>query len=229
MAIGVERAHRLAMKGELSDDDVLKTLYESEGVQGCSVLSTVGHPLQHIAVLHYAVVSRKDKTSKVARSMYNTAQKQSGFTPLEEEYWSRGPGNQGIKYHSQFATDLQAGVLIRNALCGEGGVRALRYLGIKHEITVCLATYLRGSHQTFRREGNLNDPNIFTLAFEPSRLIVVVLHSRCGTLHIHTAYPTRARRHQDVFNLNPTIGWELEVTDRVTGESHLVRTHLAPW
>jgi hypothetical protein len=229
MAISVKRAHSLAEEGELPVDEVLKTLYESENVQGCRLVSKLGHPLQHTAVLLYPVVSRKDKSSKMARSMYDTAQGQSGITPLEEKYWKRGPGNQGIKYHSQFATDEQAGVLIRNALCGEGGVQALRYLGIKNEITVCLATYLRGSYQTIRRLGNLNDPNIFTQVPETSSLIVVVLHSRYGTLHIQTAYPTRAKQRRDDFNLNPTIGWELEVTDRATGESDLVRPHRIPW
>ena len=228
MAISIKRALALAAEGELSVDDVLRTLYESEGVQGCRLNPRPGHPLQHVAVLMYPVASRKDKSSRMARSMYETAQGQNGLTPLEREYWSRGPGNPRNKSHSMFADDEQAATLIRDGLCGEGGLTALRYLSITDEISVFLATFLRGSTQTLRRVGDLNSQNTFTQNPESTSMVAMVLHSRCGTLHIHTAYPTRPKQRPETFRLNPFIGWELEVTDMVTRESRLIRTHLAP-
>src|SRR5262249_55588624 len=125
MAISIKRAQQLAEDGELPVDEVIKTLYESEGVQGCRLVTNVGHPLQHIAVLMHPVQSHKDKSSRRARAMLETAQGQFGVTPLEREYWTRGPGAAGIRHHSMFMTDEEAGVLIRDTLCSEGGLRAL--------------------------------------------------------------------------------------------------------
>lgn len=227
MAISIKRAQQLAEDGELPVDDVIKTLYESEGVQGCRLVTSVGHPLQHVAVLLRAGLSRKDKSSRRARVMLDTARGQHGVTPLERQYWMRGPGNAGIRHHSMFMTDEEAGVLIRDALCGEGGLRALRYLSITDEVTVCLASYLQHPYHMIRREGNQVSETVFTQARETTTLIVLVLHSRHGTLHVQTAFPTHARRHDDG-NLIPEMQWELEVTDRVTGESNLVRPNLAP-
>src|SRR5262245_34632146 len=48
MAISIKRAQQLAEDGELPVDEVIKTLYESEGVQGCRRVPHVGHPLQHV-------------------------------------------------------------------------------------------------------------------------------------------------------------------------------------
>jgi hypothetical protein len=227
MAISIKRAQQLAEEGELPVDEVIKTLYESEGVQGCRRVPHVGHPLQHVAVLLRAGESRKDKSSRRARTMLNTARGQFGITPLEQQYWMRGPGNAGIRHHSMFMTDEEAGVLIRDTLCGEGGLRALRYLGITDDVTVCLASYLQQPYYMIRREGDQVSENVFTQARETTTLIVLVLHSRYGTLHIQTAFPTHARRH-DEGNLIPEMQWELEVTDRVTGQSNLVRPNLAP-
>src|ERR1700730_7220219 len=100
MAISTKRAYELAADGQLSVDEVLKTLYESEGVQGCPLVPTLGHALQHIAVLLYPVSSRKDQASRPARAMLAEARGQGGMTPLEEWYWKRGPSNTGIKHHS---------------------------------------------------------------------------------------------------------------------------------
>src|SRR5436305_8790451 len=108
MAISAKRAHQLAQDGQLPVEEVLQTLYESEGVQGCRLVPTVGHPLQHVAVLLYPLSSRKDKASRMSRAMLTQARGQGGRTPLEEKYWKRGPGNAGIKYHSMFQTDEQA-------------------------------------------------------------------------------------------------------------------------
>src|SRR5262245_5652572 len=227
MAISIKRAQQLAEDGELPVDEVIKTLYESEGVQGCRRVTHVGHPLQHVAVLLRAGESRKDKPSRRARTKLNTARGQLGATPLEQQYWMRGPGNAGIKHHSMFPTDDDAGLLIRDALCGEGGLRTLRYLGITDEVTVCLGSYLQHPFQMIRREGDQASEAVFTYIHEITTLIVLVLHSRCGTLHIQTAFPTHARRH-DEGNLIPEMQWELEWTDRVTGQSDLVRPNLAP-
>jgi len=227
MAISIKRAQQLAEGGELSVDDVIKTLYESEGVQGCRHVLHVGHPLQHVAVLLRAGLSRKDKSSRRARVMLDTARGQLGVTPLEQQYWRRGPGNAGIRHHSMFMTDEEAGLLIRDALCGEGGLRALRYLSITDDVTVCLASYLQHPYHMIRREGDQVSETVFTQARETTTLIVLVLHSRHGTLHVQTAFPTHARRHDDG-NLIPEMQWELEWTDRVTGQSGLVRPNLAP-
>jgi hypothetical protein len=226
MAISTKRAYQLAADGQLPVEEVLKTLYESEGVQGCPLVPTLGHPLQHIAVLLYPLSSRKDKASRPARAMLAGARVQGGMTPLEEWYWKRGPGNAGIKYHSMFRTDEQAGTMIHRALCGEGGVRALKYLSISGEITIALATYLDAFDLTLRREGSQQGPHLFTMRPETTTLLVTVLHARFGTLHIHTAFPALIRRRNDTLSLNPQIGWELEVTDHVTGEQRLIRTNL---
>jgi hypothetical protein len=228
MAISTRRAYQLAQEGELPVDEIIKTLYESEGVQGCRLVSGMGHPLQHVAVLLGPVAPRKNKASRMARAMLEEAQSQGGMTPLEEAYWRRGPGNPGIRYHSMFQSDEQAGAILQSTICGDGGVRALNYLTISDEITVCLAAYPRRFDETFRRLGDQLDRNRFVMNVETTSLVVAVLHSRYGTLHIHTAFPTRARQHQDVTNLNPSIGWELEVTDWVTGEHTLVRPNLVP-
>jgi hypothetical protein len=229
MAISTKRAYELAKDGRLTVDEVLKTLYESEGVQGCRLVLTAGHPLQHIEVLLYPVSFRKDKSSRMARAMLHTARGQAGLTPLEEKYWKRGPGNTGgIKYHSMFRTDEEAAEIICRALCSEGGVRALKYLSITDEITVVLATYLGAFYQTTRRQGSQQSQQVFTKTAEHTTLVVLVLHSRHGTLHIHTAFPTQVRRHDDTLNLSPQMVWELEVTDRVTGKQSLVRPNVAP-
>ena len=183
--------HRLAADGQLPVDEVLKTLYESEGVQGCPLVPTLGHPLQHIAVLLYPVSSRKDRVSRPARTMLAEARAQGGMTPLEEWYWKRGPGNAGIKSHSLFRTDEQAAAMIHRALCGEGGVRALKYLSISGEITVAMAAYLDGFDLTLRREGSPQGPHRFTTTPDTTTLLVTVLHARFGALHIHRGFPAR--------------------------------------
>ena len=127
-----------------------------------------------------------------------------------------------------FADDEQAATLLRDGLCGEGGLDGAA-LPLHQRRDLGLPGHLPARfHPDAPRVGDLNSQNTFTQTPESTSMVAMVLHSRCGTLHIHTAYPTRPKQRPETFKLNPFIGWELEVTDMVTRELEVIRTHLAP-
>ena len=111
MAISVRRAFALASEGELSVDEVLKTLYESEGVQGCRLNPRPGHPLQHVAVLMYPVASPRRSRPAWPDPCMRPAGAVRSHAP-GTSIRPRGPGNAKNKSHSMFETDEHAAILL---------------------------------------------------------------------------------------------------------------------
>ncbi len=213
----IRMVHERAEQGRLRGEIVLPILYESEGVQGSAFVRSVGHPLQHIAVL-MAAVRNRNLTDR-SRAMVQTTQTFGGFARLEESYHVRGPGNAGgPKAHSQFETDEQAANLIAQALCTPGGVRSLYLLRHCPNLTIQLTARVGSAANTLRRTAQIldtTDPNSTSnfvwLQLVTINRVVVLLHPRGSALHIQSAYPANDEA------LSPRAEWCMEVTEHLGG------------
>ena len=126
MKITLQRAHKLASEWKLRAVHILPTLYESQGIQGCSYIFSTGHPLEHINTLLHPP-GAKSLTAR-SRTIVDQANRHGGGFRLDDSYHQRGPGNTGgPKSHSQFSTDMEAAEKIANALMTRGGIRCPGY------------------------------------------------------------------------------------------------------
>ena len=214
MKITLRRAHDLARNGKLRGVHILPSLYESEGIQGSRFVRSVGHPLQHVAVLT-APAGDKSLTDR-SRAMVSTTEQYGGLAMLEDAYHQRGPGNAGPKAHSQFKTDTEAAEKVADALSSRGGIRALELLKSCPHLTIKLTAYVGNSFDIHKRTAQIidqTDPtsvkNFVWLQTTSTDLVVVFLHPRGSLLHIQSCYPANpdamsARWH-----------WELQVTEHL--------------
>ena len=217
MRMSLRQAHKLAESWKLKGHHVLPILYESEGIQGSRYVLSVGHPLQHVAVLE-APARDKSQTER-ARAMVSVTERYGGLARLDDSYHERGPGNTGgPRAHSQFRSDSQAADLIADALSTGGGIRALELLTSCPNLTMKLTAYVGRNYENYRRTAQIldqtdaNSPSNFVLLQTASTDVVVVfLHPRGSALHIQSAYPTNSTA------LSRQYHWRLEITEHHGG------------
>ena len=217
MKITLRKAHDLASRWKLRGVHILPSLYESEGIQGSRFVRSVGHPLQHVAVLT-APAGDKSLTER-SRAMVSTTEQYGGLAMLEDDYHQRGPGNTGgPKAHSQFKTDTEASEKVADALCTRGGIRALDLLKSCPNLTIKLTAYVGSSFDIHKRTAQIIDQadpssvkNFVWLQTTSTDLVVVFLHPRGSQLHIQSCYPANPEA------LSARWHWELQVTEHLGG------------
>ena len=217
MKLTLRKAHDLASQWKLRGVHILPTLYESEGVRGSSFVFSVGHPLQHVAVL---VSPAKDKSlTERSRAMVSRTEQYGGLARLDDSYHQRGPGNVGgPKAHSQFRSDVDAAEKIADALCTNGGIRALELLKSCPNLTMKLTAYVGRNYDTYKRTAQMidqTDPdsvkNFVWLQTTSTDLVVLHVHPRGSLLHLQSAYPTATTA------LSGRYHWCLEITEHHGG------------
>jgi len=178
--------------GLLTGAAIAENLVESEGQQGSAHVNSVGHPLQHIAVLESTT---------------------GGFQEIKTAYHKRGPKKfhgvtntvanmGGPKAHSQFKTQFEAERHIAAALNSAGGKAALEKL--KNPMFTVKLTYGVTDNETFfgRTANVFADPagpqqnmNFVLITPSTTKSIVLELHHSRRTLeglHFQSAYPTNS-------------------------------------
>lgn len=177
---------------QLTGLSISENLVESEGQQGSTHVKSLGHPLQHIAVLMRT--------------------QPGNFNQIGNAYHTRGPVKfpqsgpnvgtpkaQGITSHSQFANQDQAENFIAMALSSKGGDKAMKILkdpqytikltyGLPHGVTAVS----RSAHAV---ADPLVAPERCFVLVEPRQFDSVVLELHHSVrlsdgLHLQSAYPS---------------------------------------